>query len=80
MRRPSPLFAGAAKWSKDGKAIYYITDRGSEFRRLARHDLVTGADAVLSGSIPWDIEESTRAMMAPSSRRSPTKTAATCST
>ena len=56
-RRPSPCSPGAAKWSKDGKAIYYITDRGSEFRRLARHDLVTGADAVLSGSIPWDIEE-----------------------
>ena len=34
------------KWSKDGKSIYYITDKGSEFRRLARHDLVTGADAV----------------------------------
>ena len=55
--KAEPVFAGVAKWSKDGKAIYYLTDRGSEFRRLARHDLVTGADAVLSGSIPWDIED-----------------------
>ena len=55
--KAEPVFAGVAKWSKDGKAIYYLTDKGSEFRRLARHDLVTGADAVLSGSIPWDIED-----------------------
>ena len=30
------VFAGEAKWSKDGKSIYYITDRGDEFRRLVR--------------------------------------------
>jgi len=55
--KAEPVFAGVAKWSKDGKAIYYITDRASEFRRLTRHDLVTGVDTVLSGSIPWDIED-----------------------
>ena len=36
--------ADAPRWSKDGKSIYFLTDRGSEFRRLARHDLVTGKD------------------------------------
>ena len=44
-------------WSKDGKSIYYITDKGSEFRRLVRHDLVTGADDVAHRAIPWDVEE-----------------------
>ena len=38
------MAASDPRWSKDGKSIYYITDKGSEFRRLVRHDLVTGAD------------------------------------
>ena len=29
-----PVFAGQARWSKDGKSIYYISDEKSEFRRL----------------------------------------------
>ena len=44
--KAEPVAASDARWSKDGKSIYYITDKGSEFRRLARHDLVTGADEV----------------------------------
>jgi dipeptidyl aminopeptidase/acylaminoacyl peptidase len=55
--KAEPVSAGTAKWSKDGRAIYYLSDNGSEFRRLMRHDLVTGADAALTGMIPWDIEE-----------------------
>ena len=51
-----PVFSGEPKWSQDGKSIYYITDKGSEFRRLVRHDLVTGSDTVITTSIPWDLE------------------------
>lgn len=44
------------KWSKDGRALYWTTDQGSEFRRLVRYDLVTKASTPLSAQIPWDVE------------------------
>jgi dipeptidyl aminopeptidase/acylaminoacyl peptidase len=48
---------GDAHFSKDGKAIYAITDRDSEFRRLARIDIATHRYTFLSSHIPWDIFE-----------------------
>jgi len=54
--KAEPVFSGEPKWSQDGKSIYYITDKGSEFRRLLRHDLVTGSDTVITANIPWDVE------------------------
>lgn len=44
------------QWSKDGRALYWTTDQGSEFRRLARFDLATKASTTLSAQIPWDVE------------------------
>ncbi len=43
-------------WSKDGKSLYWTTDRDSDFRRLARFDLDTRKTTVLTAMIPWDIE------------------------
>src|SRR5262245_15591377 len=43
-------------FSKDGKGIYIITDRGSEFRRLAFLDLATKNLRFLTGD-DWDVEE-----------------------
>ena len=48
-RTPTPRAApggptvayGDVRFSRDGKAIYWTTDLGSEFRRLARHDLAS---------------------------------------
>ena len=56
--RAEPVFSGEAKWSPDGKSIYYISDKDSEFRRLFRHDLVSGSDTVITSNIPipWDVE------------------------
>jgi dipeptidyl aminopeptidase/acylaminoacyl peptidase len=51
------IFSGDAQWSKDGKAIYYITDKGSEYRRLLRFELASGEVEVLTGDTPADIEE-----------------------
>jgi dipeptidyl aminopeptidase/acylaminoacyl peptidase len=48
---------GDAHFSKDGKAIYAITDRDSEFRRLARIDIATHRFTFLTAHIPWDISE-----------------------
>ncbi len=51
------IFAGGARWPKDGNAIYYITDQENEFRRLARYDMVAESVKILTESIRWDIEE-----------------------
>ena len=45
------------RWSTDGGSVYTLSDRDSEFLRLVRLDLATGASTVLSGSLPWDVEQ-----------------------
>jgi dipeptidyl aminopeptidase/acylaminoacyl peptidase len=45
------------QWSPDGKSIYALSDRDSEFLRLVRLDAATNALTVLSGALPWDVEE-----------------------
>jgi len=52
-----PVAYGDAHFSKDGKSVYAITDRDSEFRRLARIDVATGRHTFLTDRIPWDIFE-----------------------
>ena len=47
---------GAAQFSKDGKGIYAITDRDSEFQRLAYIDLASKKHTYLTPSINWDVE------------------------
>ena len=44
-------------FSKDGKGLYVVTDRESEFQRLAYLDLVTLKHTYLTSQIPWDVEE-----------------------
>jgi dipeptidyl aminopeptidase/acylaminoacyl peptidase len=46
-----------ARWAPDGRALYATSDKDSEFLRLVRVDLDGGKTAVLSGDIPWDVEE-----------------------
>src|SRR6266511_4911057 len=48
---------GGAQFSRDGKGIFLTTDRGSEFQRLERLDLATQRYRVLTGGIPWDVDE-----------------------
>jgi dipeptidyl aminopeptidase/acylaminoacyl peptidase len=47
----------AGAFSKDGKGLYVITDRDSEFLRLAYVDLATLKHTYLTSQIPWDVEE-----------------------
>lgn len=44
-------------FSKDGKGLYVVTDRESEFQRLAYVDLATLKHTYLTTQIPWDVEE-----------------------
>ncbi len=48
---------GNVRWAKDGKSLYWTTDRDSEFQRLARYNLESGESTTLTEEIPWDIEE-----------------------
>jgi dipeptidyl aminopeptidase/acylaminoacyl peptidase len=54
---PTVLYSGG-RWAKDGNSVYTASDRDGEFRRLVRLDLGGGGKAtVLSGDIPWDVED-----------------------
>jgi len=46
-----------ARWSRDGKVVYYVSDEQSEFLRLRALTLSTGKSEVLTASIPWNIME-----------------------
>jgi dipeptidyl aminopeptidase/acylaminoacyl peptidase len=56
---PSPGKVGivSAKFSRDGQGVYLISDRESEFARLRYVNLFNNEKIVISGHIPWDIEE-----------------------
>src|SRR6202035_4942366 len=46
-----------AKFTRDGQGVYFISDRDGEFARLRYMNLYTNEKTVISGHIPWDIEE-----------------------
>jgi dipeptidyl aminopeptidase/acylaminoacyl peptidase len=48
---------GGGQFTPDGKALYVTTDKDSEFRRLARVDLASGAHAFLTSHIDWDVDD-----------------------
>jgi len=47
---------GAARFARDGASVFCTTDRDSEFQRLARIDLSSGAVTVLTPDLKWDVE------------------------
>ena len=53
----TPVFYGAARYSRDGARLYAISDRDSEFRRLISIDLATGHETVLAPQFNFDVEE-----------------------
>jgi dipeptidyl aminopeptidase/acylaminoacyl peptidase len=48
---------GNAKFSKDGKGVYFTSDKDSEFQRLVYMDLASKQKKVLTANIPWDLDE-----------------------
>jgi dipeptidyl aminopeptidase/acylaminoacyl peptidase len=48
---------GNARFSKDGKGVYFTSDKGSEFQRLTYMNLATKQTKVLTPDIPWDVDE-----------------------
>jgi dipeptidyl aminopeptidase/acylaminoacyl peptidase len=47
---------GDARFSSDGRSLYTTTNKGSEFQRLIRIDLATGAEAPVMEETAWDVE------------------------
>ncbi len=47
----------AALWSKDGRGVYLVSDRESEFQQLLYLDLSTRKLTPLTAHIPWDVED-----------------------
>jgi len=48
---------GGAVFSRDGKGLYMVTDRESEFQRLAYFDLATAQITYLTSDIKWDVDD-----------------------
>ncbi|MFN2634166.1 MAG: prolyl oligopeptidase family serine peptidase [Thermoanaerobaculia bacterium] len=48
---------GSGKFVPAGNALYTTTDKDAEFQRLVRLDLASGRQTVLTGKIPWDVED-----------------------
>jgi WD40 repeat protein len=46
-----------AKFSRDGRGVYLISDRDGEFSQLRYVNLYTGDKTVVSGHLSWDVEE-----------------------
>ena len=55
-----PASVSGATFTPDGRGVYLITNRDSEFEQLRRVDLATGAVEVLTAHIPWDIDSFAR--------------------
>lgn len=49
-------YYSSPKFGKDGKGVYVITDRSSEFRRLAYLELGSGKLSYLTTEIKWDVD------------------------
>lgn len=45
-----------AQFANDGKSLYVVNDRDSEFLRLAKLDLATGKETPLTTHIKWDVQ------------------------
>jgi dipeptidyl aminopeptidase/acylaminoacyl peptidase len=48
-------YTGSVQYSRDGRTLFYSSDRETEFRHLRSLDLASGEETVLSGAIPWDV-------------------------
>ncbi len=54
---PGKVSILGAKFSRDGQAVYLISDHDAEFARLIYINLFTNDKTVISAHIPWGIEE-----------------------
>jgi dipeptidyl aminopeptidase/acylaminoacyl peptidase len=53
---PETASVSQARFTPDGRGVYLVTDRDSEFQQLRRVDIATGAVEILTAHISWDID------------------------
>ena len=53
---PEKVAYAGALYAKDGRGIYFSSDRGGEFITLRYHDLKSGKTHPLTHHIPWNVE------------------------
>jgi dipeptidyl aminopeptidase/acylaminoacyl peptidase len=51
-----PVAYDGAEFSRDGQGVYVLTDRDSEYMRLAWIELATGKHRYLTTDLAWDVE------------------------
>lgn len=56
-QQSAKVYYGGGIFSQDGKGLYVITDKGSEFQRLAYYDFATQQYTYLTTDILWDVED-----------------------
>ena len=52
---PEKAVHEGAKFSRDGKSVFLLSDAGSEFTQLVRLDLASGARTILTVGLSWDV-------------------------
>jgi dipeptidyl aminopeptidase/acylaminoacyl peptidase len=52
--KPGVHFPG--RYTRDGKGIFFLSDRNGEFRELMHLELATGKTASLTAKLPYDVE------------------------
>lgn len=52
-----PVAYGTARFARDGRSLFYTSDKDSEFHRLVRRDLRDGTERVLTPDLNWDVAE-----------------------
>ena len=65
-RRPRHF---AAAWKRDGSGLFFVSDRGGEFRELMFHRLGDAKTTAVSRRIPWDIVDVSARCERPPARR-----------
>jgi dipeptidyl aminopeptidase/acylaminoacyl peptidase len=55
-REGEPAGYFGARFAPDGKSVYTVTDKDSEWRRLARLDVATGTHRYLTSHVSWDVQ------------------------
>jgi dipeptidyl aminopeptidase/acylaminoacyl peptidase len=51
-----PVFVSQARFAKDGKSLFALSDRDNEFRQMVRIDLATAKETPLAAHLKFDVD------------------------
>ncbi len=51
-----PVYYGSPRYARDGRGLFAVSDRDSEFRRLVHIDLASGKETVLTDSLKFNVD------------------------